>query len=82
MSLLGGQGTPWGAIAGAVLIVELTLNVPYFETSGSLLVAAIVLLVMLIAPNGVLGILNSARTRIMDLVTGRRRPRAADEDAT
>ena len=65
MSLLGGQGTPWGAIAGAVLIVELTLNVPYLSTSGSLLVAAVVLLVMLLAPNGVLGILNVARTWVM-----------------
>jgi branched-chain amino acid transport system permease protein len=73
MSLLGGQGTPWGAIAGAVLIVELTLNVPYLSTSGSLLVAAVVLLVMLVAPNGVLGIINGARTWIMRIVGGRRR---------
>jgi hypothetical protein len=60
-----------------VLIVELTLNVPYLSTSGSLLVAAVVLLVMLIAPNGVLGILNSARTTIMRTVGGWRRSRPA-----
>ncbi len=73
MSLLGGQGTPWGAIAGAVLIIELTFNVPYLQTSGSLLVAASVLLVMLVAPNGVLGLINGGRTRIIGVVTGRRR---------
>lgn len=85
MSLLGGQGTPWGAIAGAVLIVELTLNVPYFSTSGSLLVAAVVLLVMLVAPNGVLGILNAARVRIVRVVGGGRRPASSateEEGAT
>lgn len=72
MSLLGGQGTPWGAILGAVLIVELTLNVPYLETSGTLLVAAVVLTVMLMAPSGVLGFVNLVRTRIMREVTSRR----------
>jgi branched-chain amino acid transport system permease protein len=77
MSLLGGQGTPWGAIAGAVLIVELTLNVPFFATSGSLLVAAVVLLVMLAAPNGVLGIIDTGRRSIMRLVGGRRPARHA-----
>ncbi len=81
MSLLGGQGTPWGAIAGAVLIVELTLNVPYLSTSGSLLVAAVVLLVMLIAPTGVLGLINRARLWVMRLFTGRHRPSAAAEEA-
>ena len=34
-----------------------------------------VLLVMLVAPNGVLGLLNSVRTRIMGAVNGR--PRVA-----
>jgi branched-chain amino acid transport system permease protein len=77
MSLLGGQGTPWGAIAGAVLIVELTLNVPGLETVGSLLVAVAVLLVMLIAPNGVLGIINAGRQRVLGLFRVRRRPESA-----
>ena len=82
MSLLGGQGTPWGAIAGAVLIVELTLNVPYLSTSGTS-VAAVVLLVMLLAPNGVLGILNAARTGVRRLVGGRDGPmRPAGEDGS
>ena len=76
MSLLGGQGTPWGAIFGAVLIVELTLNVPYLSTSGSLLVAAVVLLVMLVAPSGVLGLLNTARAAV-----GRLFQRNGDEPA-
>lgn len=74
MSLLGGQGSPWGAIAGAVLIVELTLNVPRLETVGSLLVAVVVLLVMLIAPTGVLGIINSGRQRVLGLFGARRHP--------
>jgi branched-chain amino acid transport system permease protein len=73
MALLGGQATPWGAIAGAVLIVELTLNVPSLETSGSLLVAIVVLVVMLVAPTGVLGIVNTGRRRLASLVADRRR---------
>lgn len=73
MSLLGGQGSPWGAIAGAVLVVELTLNVPSLETSGSLLVAAVVLVVMLVAPSGVLGLLDGGRRRVDGLVRPHRR---------
>ena len=68
MSLLGGQGTPWGPILGAALVVELTFNVPFLEASGTLLVAVVVLGVMLVAPTGVLGMLNSARLRLQDAV--------------
>ena len=74
MALLGGQATPWGAIAGAVLIVQLTLNMPSLHTSGSLLVAIVVLVVMLLAPTGVLGILNDGRVRLMRLLSDERRP--------
>ena len=81
MALLGGQATPWGAIAGAVLIVELTLNVPSLETSGSLLVAIVVLVVMLLAPTGVLGIVNAGRHRLMNLVLDRRQAPASGEQS-
>jgi branched-chain amino acid transport system permease protein len=61
MSLLGGTGTPWGAVAGAVIVVELTLNLPSVHTSGNLLVALAVIVVMLLAPNGVVGKIDSGR---------------------
>jgi branched-chain amino acid transport system permease protein len=59
MPLIGGTGTPWGAVAGAVIAVELTLNFPALKTSGTLLLAVGVLAIMLLAPKGVLGSLGS-----------------------
>jgi branched-chain amino acid transport system permease protein len=55
MPLIGGTGSPWGAVAGAVISVELTLNFPALKTSGTLLLALGVLMIMLLAPRGVLG---------------------------
>lgn len=55
MPLIGGAGTPWGAVLGAVIAVELTLNFPAISTSGTLLLAVGVLVIMLVAPRGVIG---------------------------
>jgi branched-chain amino acid transport system permease protein len=55
MPLIGGAGTPWGAVLGAVIAVELTLNFPALQTSGTLLLALGVLVIMLVAPHGVIG---------------------------
>ncbi|MCW3845097.1 branched-chain amino acid ABC transporter permease [Micromonospora yasonensis] len=63
MPLIGGAGTPWGAVAGAVIAVELTLNFPAIETSGTLLLALGVLVIMLVAPRGVVGYADKLRTR-------------------
>ena len=55
MPLIGGAATPWGAVVGAVIAVELTLNFPAIQTSGTLVLALGVLVIMLLAPRGVLG---------------------------
>ena len=57
MPIIGGTGSPWGAALGAVIVAELTLNLPSLHTSGTLLVALGVLVIMLLAPSGVLGYL-------------------------
>lgn len=54
--LLGGRKTVWGAVLGAVLVVQLTLNVSFGESSGQIIVTLAVLIVLLTAPNGLLGL--------------------------
>jgi branched-chain amino acid transport system permease protein len=66
MPLIGGRGTAWGAVLGAGLVVEFSLNLSMFETSGQLVLAIAVLVILLVAPAGVLGYLG----RLPDL--GRR----------
>ncbi|OYO16567.1 branched-chain amino acid ABC transporter permease [Enemella dayhoffiae] len=64
MPLLGGRGTAWGAVLGALLVVEITVNFDAIKASGSLLLALAVLVVMLVAPSGILGWLNGLRLRL------------------
>ena len=64
MPLIGGSGTPWGAATGAVIAVELTLNFPALQASGTLLLALGVLVILLVAPHGVIGYADKLRTRI------------------
>lgn len=59
MPIIGGQISPWGAIVGALLVVQLTLNSPAFSTSGQLIVAIAVLIILLIAPGGIIGYLRN-----------------------
>lgn len=68
MPIIGGSGTPWGAVLGALIVVELTLNLPSLHTSGTLLVALGVLVIMLIAPRGVLGYVETARRRAQHMI--------------
>jgi branched-chain amino acid transport system permease protein len=68
MPLIGGSATPWGAVLGAVIAVELTLNFPAVQTSGTLILALGVLVILLLAPQGVIGY----ATRLARLVGGRR----------
>jgi len=65
MPLLGGLGTAWGAVLGAVLVVEFTLNFPSLEASGTLLLSLATIVILLIAPKGVLGYLDAARHRLL-----------------
>lgn len=64
MPLIGGSGTPWGAVAGAVIAVELTLNFPAIQASGTLLLALGVLFILLVAPHGVIGYADKLRKRL------------------
>ena len=68
MPLIGGSATPWGAVLGAVIAVELTLNFPAVQTSGTLILALGVLVILLVAPQGVIGY----ASRLGKLVGGRR----------
>ncbi|QIG45088.1 branched-chain amino acid ABC transporter permease [Nocardioides anomalus] len=81
MPLIGGRNTAWGAVVGALLVVELSLNLDVLETSGQLVLAVAVLLILLIAPAGVLGYLGQG----LRAVTGRGSPptarRTAEEQA-
>lgn len=54
MPLVGGRGSAWGSVIGAFLVIQLTLNFPW-PASGELVLAIAVLVIMLIAPGGVLG---------------------------
>jgi branched-chain amino acid transport system permease protein len=71
MPLIGGAGTPWGAVVGAVIAVQLTLNFPAVSASGTLLLSVGVLLIMLVAPRGVIGYVDRLRTRVWGSVHGR-----------
>jgi branched-chain amino acid transport system permease protein len=68
MPLIGGAGTPWGAVVGATLAVQLTLNFPAVATSGTLILALGVLVIMLIAPRGIIGYADALRRRVPGLV--------------
>jgi branched-chain amino acid transport system permease protein len=64
MPLLGGQYSPWGAVLGAVLVALFTFYLQFFKSSGSLFFAVAMLVVLLIAPGGVLGVLQKLAGRI------------------
>jgi branched-chain amino acid transport system permease protein len=68
MPLIGGAGTPWGAVLGAVIVVELTLDFPAFSESGTLILALGVIVILLVAPRGVIGYVDAARGRLLSLV--------------
>lgn len=55
MPLIGGVGSPWGAVLGAAIVVHLTLNVDSLASSGTLLVSLSVLVILVLFPRGVLG---------------------------
>ena len=59
MPLIGGIGSPWGAVLGAAIVVDLTLNVDALSSSGTLLVSLSVLLILVVFPRGVLGFLGT-----------------------
>ena len=71
MPLLGGQDRPWGAVLGAILVVTFTFQLTFFKTTGSLFFSLAVLLVLVIAPRGILGYTLLGLRRLTDLARGR-----------
>lgn len=54
--LIGGQASAWGCVIGAIVVIQLTANMPSaFEGSGQLVLALGVLLILLVAPAGLIG---------------------------
>ncbi|MEJ1087765.1 branched-chain amino acid ABC transporter permease [Microbacterium sp. Mu-80] len=54
--LIGGQASAWGCVIGAIVVIQLTANMPAsFEGSGQLVLAIGVLLILLVAPAGLIG---------------------------
>lgn len=64
MPLLGGQATAWGAVLGAFVVVQFTFNLDSVGQSGTLLFTAAVLVVLLVAPKGILGYAGALWRRI------------------
>jgi branched-chain amino acid transport system permease protein len=76
MPIVGGVGTSWGSVVGAAIVTELTLNFQAVGQSGLLIVSVGVLVILLIAPRGVTGYIDSVRKWLMKegnkAVSGRR----------
>jgi len=70
MPLLGGRQSPWGAVLGAVLVVIFTFGLTLFRSTGSLVFAVAVLLVLRLAPNGLLGFVTALAGRLSRRMSG------------
>jgi branched-chain amino acid transport system permease protein len=68
--VLGGQDTPWGCVAGSVLVVGLTLGLGVSGQIGALLFALAVLLIIMVAPHGVFGLFIGAGERLRRAFAG------------
>ena len=55
MPIIGGRSSAWGAPLGALIVVIVTLNMPGYQGSGELLLAGAVLVILIVAPGGVIG---------------------------
>ncbi|TYB42437.1 branched-chain amino acid ABC transporter permease [Actinomadura chibensis] len=65
---LGGYRSPWGAVVGAVVVTELTFNLTWFQDTGTLAFAVAVLVVLIFARRGLLGLLGDVLARAAGLV--------------
>lgn|GEM_PF-743080 len=61
MPVVGGVGTAWGCVVGAAVITELTLNFSAVGQGGLLIVSIGVLVILLVAPRGIVGYIDVAR---------------------
>lgn len=72
MPLIGGVISPWGCVLGAAIVVDLTLNVDSLTSSGSLVVALTVLVILTVFPRGLLGFVSTAGRRVDSVLSPRR----------
>jgi branched-chain amino acid transport system permease protein len=63
MPLLGGQRSPWGAVLGALIVVVFTFELDLVEDTGTLIFAIAILLVLRLAPEGLLGLVGKGWQR-------------------
>ncbi len=70
MPLLGGASTALGAALGAVIVTDLTVNHPEFAQYGPLIFAGLVVIVLLVAPQGVAGALNKVVQAVGRAIVG------------
>ncbi len=70
MPLLGGVGTPWGAVLGAAIVVQLTLNASSLSSSGTLILSLGVILMLLVSPNGLLTLIDRGRKLLLERRAG------------
>lgn len=71
MPLIGGIGTSWGAVLGAAIVAKLTLDFDAIKTSGQLILAVGVIVILMVAPRGVAGYLDAIRKRLVPGWTSR-----------
>ena len=72
MPILGGMGTPWGAVLGAVMVVALTFGFDFLQGPGALTFGVLTLVVLFVAPAGIIGVASAAFRRISASVVGSR----------
>lgn len=54
--LIGGQASAWGCVLGAVIVVQFSSNMPSeLAASGQLMLSIAVLVILLVAPSGLIG---------------------------
>tara|TARA_R100000365_G_C2735674_1_gene65067 strand:- start:207 stop:1157 length:951 start_codon:yes stop_codon:yes gene_type:complete len=69
MSVIGGIGTVWGPVMGAVVVYYgLTVQLQSLPTLSTLISGALLILVIRFAPHGLLGVYQAARERLGDPV--------------
>jgi len=72
-TVIGGEGIEWGPAIGAVIVVILNFALARYATISLLIQGALLIIVMLLAPQGILGYIQKTRAYrpLSKLVTGR-----------
>lgn len=81
MVVLGGTGAWWGGIVGAFIVTWLPEILRFAEDYRSIVQGAIVVLVVVYAPDGVVGLVSSLRRLIRRMRTAQKLPRAIEDPA-